>query len=394
MRKNSFYEVAQYLMRPPGEGIPVVSAGVGAAYDLQVKHYAARGIAQALLNKKKIDSATIQKMWQEDLTKGLVRAAAKAVVIGVPLDTGAGIKRGAAYGPRAIRQALLNIDAYRKLIHSGEVIDLGDVYVNPHLLHDEMLSTRQLQKSRAEMYKEATPGIRKTLPVSALSQLEHILKLIVKQRPGMKILVLGGDHSVAWPVAKILATTHIGTLGIVQPDAHTDLLSSRLGVKYCFGTWSYHANELLKSHTPKGSQKDGRMVQIGIRQSGRGKDHWEKTTGVKQYWASEVLSRESEDVIDEIVAHFKRRKITDIYFSNDIDGTDALEAPATGTPAKGGVPSAFFLKLIRRLGADFNLVAADVVEVAPDLADKKGRRKTCELAAAYALSSLRAMIHN
>ena len=102
-------------------------------------------------------------------------------------------------------------------------------------------------------------------------------------------------------------------LGIVQIDAHTDLLEERLGVRYCFGTWSFHANDLVG--------RAGRMVQVGIRATRRDRQHWESTLGVRQFWAEEV-NRDPEAAVAAIVAHVKASGVKAVYFSNDIDGTD------------------------------------------------------------------------
>ena len=102
----------------------------------------------------------------------------------------------------------------------------------------------------------------------------RVLELVFRLNPTAKPMVLGGDHSVAWPVAAALHAHRRDRWAIVQPDAHTDLLAERLGVRYCFATWSYHANELLG--------RDGRLVQVGIRASGHDRGHWEGGLGVRQ----------------------------------------------------------------------------------------------------------------
>jgi agmatinase len=173
------------------------------------------------------------------------------------------------------------------------VVDLGDVFCNPHLLEDGMLSEAQIRKCQDAMYPQALEILRRQLPVSPLSQVRALLEAFKREHPSARLFVIGGDHSVAWPVSQVLAAAYPGTLGIVQPDAHTDLLESRLGVDYCFGTWSFHANRLIGAK--------GRMVQIGTRQSGKPRAHWESTTGVRQYWPAELAGREAEAVIDEIV---------------------------------------------------------------------------------------------
>jgi agmatinase len=326
--------------------------------------------------------------WRKEVNERILRA--RVFVLGVPSDTGAGIRRGAAYGPRAVRTALLEKAEYRSALSSAQILDLGDVLVNPQLLHDSMLSARQIELCRKEMYA-ALPATKRKLPVSALSQTKWALEQVLKINPEARIFVIGGDHSVAWPVTEALHSLHKRKLGIVQPDAHTDLLPTRLGIRYCFGTWSFHANELLKKDKPM-PKSGNRFIQFGIRQSGKDKSHWESATGVKQFWSEDILKSSPEQTIQQAVQALKQAGVTKVYFSNDIDGTDGELVPATGTPAAQGPGPAFFLALIRKLGAEFEMVGADIMEVAPDLADSEGRRKTLHLAAEYSWASLEAQL--
>ena len=160
---------------------------------------------------------------------------------------------------------------------------------------------------------------------------------------------------------------------IVQPDAHTDLLEHRLGVKYCFATWSFHANELLG--------RDGRMVQVGTRASGKDRGYWEASLGARQFWAEECL-RDPAGTLDRIIGHLRSVGAESVYFSNDIDGTDDRHADATGTPEPLGLDPDWLVELIRRLGADIGLLGGDIMEVAPPLARSKDD-PTVPLAARY-----------
>ena len=170
----------------------------------------------------------------------------------------------------------------------------------------------------------------------------------------------------------------------MQPDAHTDLLPERLGVKICFGSWSYHANELLG--------RGGRLVQVGIRASRHDRAHWESTLGVRQFWADECRARPAE-VLDRILAHCRAVGMEAVYFSNDIDGTDAAYAEATGTPEPGGLEPDFVVELVRRLGREIGLCGGDLMEVAPPLARTPGgAERTAALAARYVRETLAAIL--
>ncbi len=370
------------MTRPLGGGIYTVSAGNGAAWKQQLRWADVLGL-ESPQNYVELEAAW--RISLADLPK------ARVALLGVPLDTGAGIRRGAAYGPRAIRDELLSNPGFHQVLRSRQLIDLGDVLVNPHLLHDEMLNPKQIRASQNEMYPQLNPTARAKLPVSALSMTKAVLGAVLKQHPHLKIFVMGGDHSVAWPVSEVLHKIHGRALGIAQPDAHTDLLATRLGVKYCFGTWSFHANKLLQKDKPR-AKSGARFVQFGIRQTGKERSHWEGLTGVRQFWADEILKRPSSEIIDEAVRSLRAAGVRKLYFSNDIDGTDEAEASATGTPAAGGPSSKFFLELIARLGAEFELVGADLMEVAPDLGSDAGKRQTLALAGQYAWATLEAQL--
>lgn len=390
----------EWLLRPPGAGIPTVSTGDAATLRLQQKHFAAVFGAKAYKRKQKFDADAARSAWLRSLGVGSDSAQlglkrARVALLGVPLDTGAGIRRGAAGGPRGVREALLESPQYRRWLNQGVILDLGDLFVNPHLLHDEMLNEGQIRLCQDGMYPEVPEPLRRGLPVSALSQARWVLSRLLRDYPNLKIFVIGGDHSVAWPVTEAFCERYPGTLGIVQPDAHTDLLASRLGVRYCFGTWSYHAREKLGD--------PGRLVQIGIRQSRRDRGHWELNLGVRQIWASEIRARVrkaggnarivAEKVAQEITTQLKEHGVQKLYFSNDIDGTDEREALATGTPAPDGLTSSLLIKVIQKLARKFDWVAADIMEVAPDLGPTPAvRHKTCRLAARYTVECLRALL--
>lgn len=376
MSQLTFQQIYPYLLRPMGDGIPTFSAAKGQAFELQKKHF-------KLLNKQNVSSAEeINKLWAQSFS---ALAKTKLVILGVPTDTGGGIRRGAAYGPQAIRTRLLENSEYQAFLKNNDVLDLGDIYVNPHLLHDEMLSKAQVALCQSQMYPGAPESLKKQLPVSVLSQLRLFLQTLLNEFSHLKIFVLGGDHSIGWPISEVLSSKHPNDLAIVQPDAHTDMLENRLGVKYCFGTWSFHANNLI------GRKK--RLVQLGIRQSGKPKSHWETHFDVKQFWASELTSIEQGQAIEKVMAHLKSLGTRYIYFSNDIDGTDQSLAPATGTPVPNGLSSEFLLTLIKQIGAEFEIIGADINEVAPFLGTTPEEgMKTCALAAEYTLACIKAQI--
>ena len=354
------------LLRPAGGGVHLVSTGRAEQLALQRQLY---GVA---------DEAAVQDAFVAQLA---AIADAEVIMLGVPSDVGAGFRRGANLGPQAIRAALLKDQPdWRAQQQARGIIDIGDVFVVPQLLADDLLSADALARCRLALYPGEADA--SDLPVSPLSIAERALDLAFTINPELKLFVMGGDHSTAWPAVAAMARARTRMYGapnmaIVQPDAHTDLLPERLGIPICFATWSYHANELIG--------RQGRMVQVGTRASRFPREHWERNLGVRQFWAAECRARPAA-ALDELIAHVEARGLP-VYFSNDIDGTDDRWADATGTPEPDGLEPDFVVELIRRLGASVGLIGGDIMEVAPPLGPDGGAT-TLALAARYTRETL------
>lgn len=359
------------MLRPAGAGVFTVSTGRRAQQDLQASLY---GVASA---------DEVPAAWQAELAS---LGRARLAVMGIPSDCGAGLVRGASFGPQELRRGLLAArPEFRAWATAQGIVNLGDVAVNPHLLADDMLSEPQKEACRRAMYPTLAPEESAELPVAPLTIAERVLDRVFDLNPGIKILVLGGDHSVAWaPVAALKRRRTAATLGIVQPDAHTDLMSERLGVKICFATWAYHANDLIG--------RQGRLVQVGVRTSRQPREYWESTLGVRQFWAEEIARLGAEATVDAIVAHLRERGVQQVYFSNDIDATDASLAPSTGAPEAGGLSPDLVCALVRRLGHELDLVGADLVEVAPPVGSAEQSQRTIAVGVQYLLASMEALL--
>jgi arginase family enzyme len=193
---------------------------------------------------------------------------------------------------------------------------------------------------------------------------------------------------VTWPViAPLLELDGVEDLGIVHFDAHTDLLPERLGVRICFATWAFHANAALGGRE--------RMIQIGIRASGRDRGHWERELGVRQIWAAEAIELGAEQLAARVVEHLRARGVRRVYVSNDIDGTDDHWAAACGTPEPGGLTPDMVVAVIRAVGREFELVGADLVELAPGLSlDREASARSIATAALYTRETLAALAGN
>lgn len=298
------------------------------------------------------DANVVQQAWEENLER--VRQA-KVILIGVPMDAGAGFERGSFKGPLGLRTALLDSGVYAEFDRAN-VVDVGDVRVNPHLVDDIYYTGPLLDSVRdARAHDEGAPA-------SPHSIFRAALEAISLLAPDARVLHLGGDHStsripVEWLTAKGRNASQ--NLGILHLDAHTDLLSERDGVPHNFATWAYHANERIG--------RGRRLVQIGIRVSGRSRSFWEDELELRQIRMDEIGERTTESIIDEVLEIYRAAGVERLYLSNDIDGTDPTYAASTGTMEMGGMNPEFVSEVIRRVGAEFPYAAADLVEVAPPL---------------------------
>lgn len=326
----SFQKVAPHWLCPPGEGIYTVHAGKEKRLGLQARLYPNQDPRAAWLDSL------------QALKDG------ETCLLGIPSDCGGGIQRGANWGPLYVREAALR-DA------PLEVRDLGDVRVIPHLLHDKYLNETTLRSCRQALYNQADSS----WPVSPLSLTEAALDELYRDYPKTKVLGIGGDHSVSLPLVRAWARApqrHGKKLALLHFDAHTDLLDSRLGIDFCFGTWTFHVREFF----PTANQ----LIQVGIRSTGKERGHWE-SLGLTQLWAKQVRTDGAKKTADMIIAAYQAAGVEEVYISFDIDTLDEKFASATGTPEAEGLDPATCAQIMRAIAAKFPVTGADLMEVAP-----------------------------
>tara|TARA_B100001094_G_C18196108_1_gene811133 strand:- start:14343 stop:15452 length:1110 start_codon:yes stop_codon:yes gene_type:complete len=325
-------DLKNYLC-PPGCGVFTVNT---AGNRKQVLHQAIYGQTEA-----------IDALWQETLQQ---LEQAKVVMLGVCSDNGGGILRGANWGPLFLRlQLLQEVDVSRYL-------DIGDIRVIPHLLHDKYLNEDTIRRCQKALFDQVEQG----LAVSPLSITEAVCQRLYECDPDKKIFAIGGDHSVSYPLVRTFLQ-HKKAQGIqtavIHFDAHTDLLTERLGIDLCFGSWCTH----ILNDLPHPSH----LIQLGIRASGQQQSFWERKFGVTQYWAHTIAQKGAEYVAQEICAALHKAGVQELYVSFDIDALDQSIASATGTPEPDGLDVNSCILILETLVKNFTITGADVVEIAP-----------------------------
>jgi len=337
----------EHLLCPPGNGVYTVHT---AKENKERLHKSLFGTTD-----------NVEDHWKKSLDH---LSSDDVLLLGVCSDTGGGILRGANWGPLFLRETLLNLPDKLKYL------DIGDVRVVPHLLHDKYLNEETLKNVKRALYQnEDSP-----YPVSALSITEDVCDSIYKSFPDKKIFGIGGDHSCSYPLVKSYLKAKKGKgvkTALIHFDAHTDLLVERLGIDICFGSWTTH---ILK-YLPDPSL----CFQIGIRASGKPKEHWEKTFGIKQFWSQYVKEVGPAKIAEQILKGLKEQGVKELYVSFDIDALDLKYASSTGTPETGGLSPHECTTIIEMLQKEFPITGADIMEIAPFIHtgdDSMGRSNT------------------
>lgn len=256
----------------------------------------------------------LRRRYTRDLT------GVDVAVMGVPWDSAVTNRPGCRLGPRAIRAAstqLAELNAFPfgfNLMESLSVVDWGDCFLDPH--HPETVAPA--------IEAEATAIIA----------------------TGTRLLTLGGDHYITWPLLRAHAAKH-GPLALIHVDAHGDLWPDDPG-RIDHGT-------MMGRAIREGLVDPARSTQIGIR------TFHDSAEGLEILTAPWVHRHGIAAATETAVT---RAGDAPVYLSFDIDVLDPAFAPGTGTPVPGGLASWQALELIRGL-KPLNLIGMDLVEVSP-----------------------------
>ena len=159
---------------------------------------------------------------------------------------------------------------------------------------------------------------------------------------GGRLICLGGDHSVAYPILAAYSRAH-EKLTVVQVDAHPDLYDEFEGDPYS------HACPFARV-METGRVK--RLVQLGIRAANRHQREQAERFGV------EIVPRTGWHDLAALELE------PPVYLSLDLDGLDPAFAPGVAHPEPGGLTTREALEIVWHLPG---LVGADVVELNPRL---------------------------
>ncbi|HXM68705.1 MAG TPA: agmatinase [Candidatus Acidoferrum sp.] len=236
-------------------------------------------------------------------------------VVGVPLDVNSSYLRGAAGAPQKIREALSS-EAWNSWSELG--VDVAGAFGDAGDL--------RLSNSAKEVGHD-------------FAEIEQAVSALVAK--GERPVLLGGDHSVTYPILKGFAG-HNAELTILHFDAHPDLYDEFEGSRVS------HACPFARI-MEEGLAK--RLVQIGIRTLNRHQSEQAEKFGV-------------EMVPMTALPAFDRVKVRGpVYISFDMDVLDPAFAPGISHHEPGGMTVREAIAHLHAL--EGTIVGADIVEYNP-----------------------------
>ena len=235
-------------------------------------------------------------------------------IVGVPLDINSSFLRGSAEAPAHIRKALRS-DSSNMWAENG--VDLGS---NEGWRDEGDIGSVDEQPSFAHIEK----------------RLDGMLA------EGSRVVALGGDHSISYPLVRAHARRHTG-LTILHLDAHPDLYDELEGSRISHGCpFARIMEEGLAE----------RMVSIGIR-----------TANAHQRQQAERFGVETFGVTDDWTAVLASLR-PPLYLSIDLDVLDPAFAPGISHYEPGGLSTRNVLEIVHALPDP--PIGADIVELNPD----------------------------
>ena len=278
-----------------------------------------------------------------------MKTRAPVIVLGVPLDLGAG-RRGVDMGPSAIRVAGLH-DKLDKLGLAHD--DWGDVDVD-------------------------NPGHRRDMDpkLKYLREIKHTCRHLSDRVEEIKLkqaipIVLGGDHSLAMGTVAGLAKFYRAQkqkLGLLWIDAHTDINTPDttpsgnihgMPLSHISGMGAPELTELA-GFSPM--VNPAHTVVIGVRSVDHKERENVRKAGITVFTMRDIDEHGMHDIMEKALKIVCKDTVG-FHFSFDLDGCDPLIAPGVGTPVQGGLSYRESHLICESVADSGKMLAMDIVEL-------------------------------
>ncbi len=245
---------------------------------------------------------------------------ARVAILPVPYEATVSYGGGTARGPEAILRASTQVELYDEQLRN-EPFRCG---IFTDVMLDVAGSTEQVVRRIETRFDELMDA-------------------------GKWVVMLGGEHAIT-PGGVAAAVRRHPELQVVQLDAHADLRQ-----QYAGDRWS-HACAMARC-VDLGIP----LTAIGIRNYSVEEARWIRQ-GIPGYRILHAWEMEQESWIERALSGLDDKPV---YLTIDLDAFDPAIIPATGTPEPGGLAWWPTLRFLDRLIACANVVACDIVELAP-----------------------------
>jgi agmatinase len=250
----------------------------------------------------------------------VVPEEARVVVVPVPHEATVSYGGGTARGPEAILDASLQVELF------DEQLRTEPYRIGVHT--DEPLLTPEDDNARA---------------------VERIADRIGSwMDDGKWVVMLGGEHAVTPGGVRAAARRHPG-LTVVQLDAHADLREEYEDDPHS------HACAMARC------LEHAEVRAVGIRNYSIEEARWIES-GIPGYRLVHAWEMDGDGWHERILEGLDGRPV---YLTIDVDYFDPAVVPSTGTPEPGGGQWYPTLRFLDRLFRRADVVAADLVELAP-----------------------------
>ncbi len=267
---------------------------------------------------------------RSDYCDDIATLDADYAVLGVPYDDGSPFMGGSRFCARAVREhslrfgggALYDIaedkEYLREALANRRIVDCGDVDVAP---------------SRGDI---------------TMANLTNDV-IAIRERGAMPI-VLGGDHTLTYPVVRAFDKP----MHVIQLDAHLDYTPDDQGLTYTNSTSMrlIHQMEHVKS-----------LTQFGIRSMRDMKQNADdaRANGGRIVTMPEIRRQGAGCIVDQLPAG------EDCYVTIDIDAYDMSLCPGCISAEPGGLTYEDMQEALKAIASTMNMVGFDFVEVNPPL---------------------------
>ncbi|MFX1574143.1 MAG: arginase family protein [Promethearchaeota archaeon] len=194
-----------------------------------------------------------------------------------------------------------------------------------------------------------------------LLSIEKFVKNIYQQNANVIPIMIGGDHFCTYPVVKAVGDHFLKKeeFGILIFDAHLDLYQEWDKGVYSHATISHRIYDLKYINNKN-------LFIVGARDIDIAELEIAKSEEIKYLNAFELMEG-LDKYIDSILGFFKKSDINNLYVSIDVDVFDPSISPGTGYAIPGGFTYREVWRILREIAKNFNIIAYDLVEVAPNL---------------------------